>query len=527
MNKYKQLIISLMNMQTNNKKVYRHLSNKPYMDNNLVSWYMNINYGLMKPLRWQKPLFKVLANALVGNVSKILISAPPQHGKTMLAIEAFTSFYMVNNPDDNVIVTAYSQQRATKYGLNIRRIIEEFGEDTRYKPQLNQSQRSKTEFLFQYPYKGSLLAAGSHGSIMGNPANLIVVDDPVKELRDATSVLMQENLDDWYVGSINTRLRKNDINRRPILLVVAQRLNEKDLHGILQEKYKVLDGLDAIRAIDNNEYIPSDTVLNLNFPALCEDPSTDILHRKKGEALWSKHKSTEDLLIDREMMGEYRFKTIMQGDPQNIEDYLFTHDMFYDEEENLTCTVNIKDVPAVPIGRFWDTAAQKTNKSSLKKHGDYYAGVQVGYDGFTKTFYCFNLKHGKDKAINVADLIHATAIDDGYEKFTYIAQEPGSMSLLFLQKLEEALQGYKFIYQTEQGNKLFKSIELQSVCARHGLKFVIDPYGDNTWIETIIDELCHFDGEESNASKGKHDDIVDALSNAINYFYLNKHLYDY
>ena len=526
MNKYKQLIISLMNMQTN-KKVYRHLSNKPYMDNNLVSWYMNINYGLIKPLKWQKPIFKVLANAMMGNVSKILISAPPQHGKTMLAIEAFTSFYMVNNPDDKVIVTAYSQQRATKYGLNIRRIIEEFGDDTRYKPRLNQSQRSKTEFLFDYPYKGSLLAAGSHGSIMGNPANLIVVDDPVKELRDATSALMQENLDDWYVGSINTRLRKNDINRRPILLVVAQRLNKKDLHGILQDKYKLLDGVDAMKAIDKQEYIPSDTIINLNFPALCENKETDILHREKGEALWSNHKSKEDLMIDRKMMGEYRFKTIMQGDPQNIEDYLFNHDMFYDEDNNLTCTIDIYDVPAIPIGRFWDTAAQKTNKTSLKKHGDYYAGIQVGYDGFTKTFYVFDLKHGKDKALNVANLIHATAIDDGFEKFTYIAQEPGSMSLLFLQKLEEALTGYKLYYQVEQDNKLFKSMELQSVCNRHGLKFVTNPNGDNTWIDKVIKELCKFDGTESDARKDKHDDIVDALSNAINYFYLNKHLYDY
>lgn len=497
------------------------------MDGNLISWYLHINYGLLKPLIWQKPLFKVLANALVGNISKILISAPPQHGKTMLAIEAFASFYMVNNPDDNVIVTAYSQQRATKYGLNIRRILEEFGQETRYKPRLNQSQRSKTEFLFDSPYRGSLLAAGSHGSIMGNPANLIIVDDPVKELRDATSTLMQENLDDWYVGSVNTRLRKNDINRRPILLVVAQRLNEKDLHGILKEKYKVLDGVEAMKAVYNYEYIPSDTIVNLNFPALCENPETDILHRKKGEALWSNHKSREELLIDKKMMGEYRFKTIMQGDPQNIEDYLFTHDMFYDEDNQLHCLVPLEDVPAVPIGRFWDTAAQKTNKSSLKKHGDYYAGVQVGYDGFTKTFYVFNLKHGKDKALNVANLIQATAIDDGFEKFTYIAQEPGSMSLLFLQKLEEALAGYKLYYQTEKGNKLFKSIELQSVCARHGLKFVVTSEYDINWITTIIKELCNFDGKESDATKGKHDDIVDALSNAINYFYLNKHLYDY
>ena len=98
------------------------IQSKSY-DNNLISWYMYINDGLMKPLAWQKPVFKILHYALAGRVSNIMIDAPPQHGKTHLVINAFTSFYMVTNPDDKAIVTAYNQNRATKYGLILRDII--------------------------------------------------------------------------------------------------------------------------------------------------------------------------------------------------------------------------------------------------------------------------------------------------------------------------------------------------------------------------------------------------------------------
>lgn len=484
---------------------------------------MHINYGMLKPLRWQKPLFKVLHAALTGKISKILISAPPQHGKTMLTIEAFASLYMCNNPDDKVILTAYSQQRATKYGLRLRNIINHFGKDTMFKPRLSQDQHSKTNFTFDYPHMGELLAAGSHGSIMGNPANLVIIDDPIKELKDAASQLMQENLDDWFVGSVNTRLRKNDVQRRPILIVVAQRLNKKDLQGILQEKYPVLDGLEAMKKIENFETIPTNTIVNLNFPALCVNPDTDLLGRKKGEALWPSHKSREDLLHDKRMMGEYRFKTIMQGDPQEYKDFLFTHNMFYDEHDVLHCTTDFKDVPSVPMGRFWDTAAKKNNKS---KGGDYFAGLMQGYDYWnTETLYIFNMIRGKKKALNVVNTVKRSIVQGGHDKFTYIQQEPGSLSLMFLSSLEEEFREYDVMYSKAERNKLYNTVELQTLASEGRLKFVTYPNQDTGWIKTVIDELTSFDGEDSDSTRGKHDDIVDSLSMGANYFLQNRNLY--
>ena len=500
--------------------------NKPMFDNNLISWYLHINYGMLKPLRWQQPLFKVLHHAMTGKCSKILISAPPQHGKTMLTIEAFASLYMCNNPDDKVIVTAYSQQRATKYGLRLRNIINHFGKDTMFRPRLSQDQQSKTNFIFDYPHTGELLAAGSHGAIMGNPANLIIIDDPVKELKDATSVILQESLEDWYIGSVNTRLRKNDINRNPILIVVAQRLNQKDLHGILQDKYDILDGVNAMNKIESRETIPKDTMINLNFPALSLGSEQDILGRPKDTPLWENHKSKQDLLNDKKMMGEYRFQTIMQGNPVEYKDFLFTNEMFYNPDGSLNCTVDYLDVPSVPMGRFWDTAA--SSKKAKKNVGDYFVGSMCGYDYWnTETMYIFNMIRGKNKAMNVVNTIRKAIIDDGYDKFTYIQQEPGSMSLLFLSIMEEQFQNYDVMYSKAEHNKLYNTVELQTLASEGRLKFVTYPGQDNSWIDVAIHELTNFDGSDSNSSKGKHDDIPDSFSMAANYFMQNRNLYTY
>ena len=498
------------------------IQSKSY-DNNLISWYMYINDGLMKPLAWQKPVFKILHYALAGRVSNIMIDAPPQHGKTHLVINAFTSFYMVTNPDDKVIVTAYNQNRATKYGLILRDIINRYGENTMFKPRLRQDQQSKTNFMFEYPHQGELLAAGANGPIMGNPANLIVADDLIKGLKDASSPTMQENLKDWHIGTLSRRLRKNDVGRDPILLIIAQRLHQQDYQGIIGDLYPVIDGLEALRILDNGGKIPRDTFVKLSFPALCENPEKDLLHRKKGEALWSAHKSRDDLLHDKKMMGEYRFRTIMQGDPQEYLDYLFTRDMFFDENDNLTCTVPFDEVPHVPMLRFWDTAATSKKRAT----GDYFAGIMQGYDYWNNDeyLYLFDMKRGKGTGIKVVEMLKNSIIEAGRDKGTHILQEPASMSVMFLQLLQKELEDYDISYAPPEGNKMFSSVELQAIASEGRLKFVTYPNRSDEWIYTVIDELTHFDGEESDASKGKHDDIVDSLSAGANYFLQNRSYY--
>lgn len=501
-----------------------------FVSDDLISWFTAINYDMMKPLKWQIPLLKILNYAYNGKCSRLMISAPPQHGKTELIVNAFVSWYMVNNPFDKVILTAYSQQRATKYGEKIRDIINYFSNETRFKPQLKQDNKSKTNFMFKNPYTAELLAAGSHGAIMGNPANLVVIDDPIKEISDARSPTMQDNLKNWYLGSIDTRLRKRDNNKPPIMIVVAQRLHQRDLQGIILDDIKepFIDGKEALKRLDNNESIKNDTWIYMNFPALSLGADEDILSRPKDTPLWSNHKDYNDLITDRKRKGTYRFEMIMQGNPTREEDYVFRHEWFYNspdyDDDNLTCIVSSADLSGdaylYPQGRFWDLAG---TTAAPTKSNDYYCGSLISKDSKTDTLYIYDMKRAKKQALGVLNVIKDTIVADGFDVTTVIEQEAGSQSVLFLNDLQNNFSNYNIEAIKPTESKLYRSYELKRLAENRNIKFVVNPDDYNyNWIHTAIRELELFDGSDSNANR--HDDIVDSLSTGANYYKMNNHV---
>jgi len=496
-----------------------------YISDDIVSWYTAINYGMMRPLKWQIPLLKVLNYAEMGNVSRIMVSAPPQHGKTVLICDAFTSWHMVNNPNEKVILTAYSQTRATKYGVKIRDIINHFGKESRFKPQLKQDHKLKTNFMFESPYTGELLASGSHGAIMGNPANLVVIDDPIKELADARSPTMQENLEDWYIGSIDTRLRKRANNKPPIIIVVAQRLHQRDLQGIILENEPHIDGKEALQILEDGDKISPSEWVYMNFPALSLNPTIDILNRPANTPLWSNHKDYNDLMLDKKRKGSYRFEMIMQGNPTREEDYIFRHDWFYNDDsysdESLTCIVDWSpnfDRDS-KYHRCWDLAGS-TKKPT--RSNDFYCGTLLARAENTDTLYVFDMKRSKKQAYGVLQEIKSTMIEDTERVAVVIEQEPASQSNLFFEQMYHEFPYYEINKYKPFESKLYRAYELKRLAENGTLKFVVKDGESMDWIHTAIKELESFDGQDSNSNK--HDDIVDSLSMGANYLKQNSNV---
>ena len=523
-NYYVQLLLLLELVYIAIVEIMKEILNEKFISDDLISWYKAINYDMYKPLKWQIPILRILNYAVEGRISRIMISAPPQHGKTVLICDAFTSWYMVNNPNDKVILTAYSQQRATKYGVKIRDIINLFGKESRFKPQLKQDHKLKTNFMFAPPFNGELLASGSHGAIMGNPANLVVIDDPIKELSDARSPTMQENLNDWYLGSIDTRLRKRNNGKPPIIIVVAQRLHQRDLQGLILEQEPHIDGKEALKKLNAGGSIPNDTWVYLNFPALSLGVEKDILERPLNTPLWSSHKDYNDLVTDRKRKGTYRFEMIMQGNPTREEDYIFKHEWFYNDEsydnDALNCIVPpFQDLKLLPKHRFWDLAG--TSKKPTKQN-DYYCGALLSKDPTSDILYIHGMEHDKKQALGVFNVIKETIVKDGRDVTTIFEQEPASQSAIFLNELFEKFYDYDVQSIKPTESKVYRAYELKRLAENGTIKFVVENEQSNMdWIHTIIRELESFDGKESNGAKNKHDDIVDALSCGANYFKLN------
>ena len=494
---------------------------------------------LVQGTEWQArpfdiPILQLLSYALTGRVSRIMVSIPPQHGKSTFITESFLSYLMVNCPDENVILASYNQGLATELGGNIKDIVNYYSEYTIKKPTIRDDTKSKHKFKFDLPYKGRLLARGSTSGITGFEANILVIDDPIKDFQDAHSVTLQNKLENWYKATIQMRLRKRGKGKLPpIVILVAQRLHERDLHGIIKENEPSIKAKEALQILENGGTIPEDTWVDLNLPGICTDPENDILGRKQGEVLWPQHRDYNNLMSLKRSVGSYIFETQIQGNPQPLRNYIFKHQWFYKDDtyddSSLTCTIPYNpEMEWLPKGRFWDLAGRRRRDEHdvIKPgEGDYYAGIHQKWDAMNGDLLIRHMERGKAFALDVANLVEGTIVSDGLGMHTQVEQEPASMSGLFMAKLSNEYIDYDIDYQPARTKKSVRAVAVKGLAEFGHLKFIVEDGMDLEWVHTIIRELERFDGRDSNPRIGKHDDIMDSLSLGANYFQVNPHLF--
>lgn len=190
-----------------------------------------------------------------GNPYDVLVlSCPPQHGKSMTVTETFPSWYIGKYPDKRVIVACYNDEFARKFGRRNKTKIEEYGQ---FIFGITLSKSSDREFELD-GHQGSMITRGILAGITGNAGDLIIIDDPVKTREEADSLTHRNKVWDEWESSIRTRTQAGSK-----IIVIQTRWHEDDLAGRLATRER------------NVEVI--------NIPVEAEED--DILGRKPGDAL--------------------------------------------------------------------------------------------------------------------------------------------------------------------------------------------------------------------------------------------------
>lgn len=140
-----------------------------------------------------------------GNAYDILvIETPPQHGKSMTITETFPSWYLGKYQKRRVIVASYNEEFAEKFCRRNKEKVQLFGANL-FGIQIGAVNRA-TEFELNNGV-GRLLSRGLMSGITGNPADLIVIDDPVKNMQEADSPTYRNRVWQEWQASIKTRLQ--------------------------------------------------------------------------------------------------------------------------------------------------------------------------------------------------------------------------------------------------------------------------------------------------------------------------------
>ena len=268
-------------------------------------------YPFLELESFHSTYYKVLEMFARGRISKLIVTMPPQHGKSVGASTLLPAFMLGLNPDLRIAIASYSAALASKFNRRVQRIIDssECGEifpKTRIKSAGRQGPYIRTSDEVEIiDCEGGLLSVGREGSLTGNRVDCFILDDLYKDAMEANSPLVRENCWEWYTSVVRTRMHNNSQE-----LIVFTRWHEEDLIGMLTR----LEPCVELREWADVDRVPDGGWLHLHFEAIKSGQPTEIDPRRAGEALWSERQSVE-LLEAKRRLDPMRFEAMYQGRP--------------------------------------------------------------------------------------------------------------------------------------------------------------------------------------------------------------------
>jgi len=266
--------------------------------------YRRFMHPRMKLGWWQRELSLELQrfydDLLAGRRPKLVIEAPPQHGKSTMVVE-FVSWVAGKNPDLRVIYASFSEW----LGVRANTTLQRFYASPRYQlvfpetrtsltavPSVNAALAVRTQAIIEYVGReGSFRNTTVRGAINGEALDLGVIDDPIKGREEAGSKTIRDKTWDWLTDDYLSRFSED-----AGLLVILTRWHVDDPIGRLKAEIG-----DKLRVV--------------SYPAIAVH---DELHRKEGEALFPAHKSLDFLLERKAVMASVNWEALYQQSPQII-----------------------------------------------------------------------------------------------------------------------------------------------------------------------------------------------------------------
>jgi predicted phage terminase large subunit-like protein len=177
----------------------------------------------------------LLEQVVWGGVRRLMVFAPPRHGKSELVSIRFPAFYLGHQPKHSVINCSYALDLAVTFSRATRNVIES-SQHQRLFPMgfLDQGQRRWTlesksaEQVDAGDERPSFISAGAGGAITGQGGHLINIDDPYKNYEEANSAVIRESIWNWYTSTARTRLMPDGA-----IVITQTRWHEDDLAGRL------------------------------------------------------------------------------------------------------------------------------------------------------------------------------------------------------------------------------------------------------------------------------------------------------
>lgn len=424
----------------------------------------------LKPNWHLKALAYELEQCRLGKTKRLIINMPPRHCKSIFGSVALPAFILGHDPKQSILCVSYSQALSGKFSRDCRAVMEQPWYREVFPTRLSSEKNTETEFLTTE--RGFRFSTSTSGTLTGRGANYIIVDDPLNA-PEAYSAAARTRANDWFDTSLLSRL---DDQKTGVVIVIMQRLHIDDLTGHLLEKG------------GRWRHVP--------FPAICEEGRAYTIahetahYRKTGAILHPEHLPLEELDRIKLDVGSANFSAQYQQQPVPADsDYFQT-----------SWVRSFKAAPDRPAGarvfQSWDTASSPASSGS----GDY--SVCTTWLKVKKNNYLLNVRRGRWAYPDLRREVIEQAKQ--WDANTILIENSSSGRSLIQDLRDKGPNGIISINAKEDKESRFIAI---TSMFEGGQVYMPE---EASWLADVMQELLTFPG-------GKHDDIVDSISQYLNY----------
>lgn len=320
---------------------------------------------VLDPRTIQTPALDLIDERLVHAFntpdSRLILSMPPQEGKSQRASRRFPLWCLTQNPDLRVAIASYEANIARRWGRAIRDDI------TQHTDMLSLNVRPDLSAQHEWQLQGrdgGVFTAGVGGAMTGRPVDLLLIDDPVKGREQADSPTIREKTWDWWTDTALTRLAPG----APVILILT-RWHEDDLAGRLMAQDP--GGWEFLNIPAEADHRP-------------ENGETDPLGREPGEFMISaRGRTTAQWQARKRASGPKTWASLYQGRPSPDEGGMFPADWrTYDQPLWSVASNGAHTIPGMgrddqELIQSWDLTFKDT------KGSDYVVGMVLLRIGIT------------------------------------------------------------------------------------------------------------------------------------------------
>lgn len=428
-------------------------------------------------------LEQAVAEVENGQNRRIAISMPPRAGKSTLASQYLPVWLLRRHPEWKIGMVSHEASLSTTWGRAVRRWATEHPAlGIRIAPDAGAAQEWETA------EGGGILSRSVGGSITGRGFKVLLLDDLIKDFGAAHSEVLRQSVWDWWLSTASTRLEPP-----ALVIAIGTRWHEDDFIG---------------RLLSSDHEGDPDEWEVISFPALAEED--DVLGRAPGEPLLTPlvDETPEEALIRWEGVkrdvGSYVWSALYQQRPAPAKGAIFDMSWwrYWTSDPARANGEDVVYLPNVGVPQSGDTWVESWDMAFKDtKSSDYVVGQRWVRRGSLRIL----TAQVRGRWSFTATLPQVRGFSAQHVPARIVEDKANGTAILDV--LRSEIDGLIPVSPKDG-----KEVRARAVTPTIEARNVLLPHPSEPGCEWVTDLLT----ETRNFPTGAHDDMVDALTQALN-----------